>query len=589
MTAKAFSYIRFSTPEQAKGDSYRRQRDAAVRYCVEHGLELATAKEYTFLDKGKTAYIPKHLDDEGQLRRFLDLVENGTIAHGSYLLVESLDRLSREKVNTALPRFMDLLNRGIRVVTLADGRLYTDDFNELDLIISIVHMSRAHNESAIKGARITAAWENKRILARAEKKPLGKACPYWLELVDGRYQVIAERVRTIRLIFDLAIQGYGQSVIPRMLNEQGLPVFGSRNRNLSGAWGNSSVAKLLNNRALLGEYQPTHTVSGKRVNDGEPITGFFPVVIEESVFYQAQAVRAERRVHKTGKQAARFNVFQGIFKCATCGDAMHLVNKGRPPKGSTYLQCHSARKGVCNNGYIRADGTENVLLEVLAKLDSLSLVQASEGQTIKELAAVDGKFHATNERLTSAAELMNEAPSRSLALLVQKLEDELAILRETQQRLKEQLAVNQVVSKKDFFDRLDLVTFEGRHSANSLLKRLGVLVYVYAGDVFKSYEIRTEGVAKFQLIQFKSALTVHSLDPTILDLQVLQGEISADDRDFFDRLIKLSTTGIDIAAAKERLKKIDFTKVRFRNIPAKRMPAFDGGDKGTDDPQKPQK
>lgn len=570
MTNKAYSYVRFSSPEQAKGDSYRRQRDAAVQYCVDHGLELATAKEYTFLDKGKSAYSGRHLDDEGQLRRFLDLVENGTIERGSYLLVESLDRLSREKVNTALPRFMDLLNRGIRVVTLADERLYTDEFNELDLIISIVHMSRAHNESSIKGDRVSAAWSNKKALARSEKKPLGKACPYWLTLIDDAYMPIPERVETVKLIFDLAIQGYGQGVIPRLLNERGIPVFGSRNRNHSGAWGTSSISKLLGNRALLGEYQPTHIVGGKRVNDGKPVTGFFPVVIEESVFYQAQAVRAERRIHKTGKQSERFNVFQGIMKCRTCGDAMHLVNKGRPPKGATYLQCHSARKGVCKNGYLRVERAERVLREVLAKVDSLSLVQASEGQTMKELATVDGKMQTVNERLATAVTLMTEAPSSALAVLVQNLESEQAALGEEQQRLRELLAVNQVVSKKDFFAQLDIVSFEGRHAANRLLKRLGILIFASVTSNHKlpmqMYTVSAEGITQFQIIHFENSMMMFAAQKNIVDLRVLQGEISAEQRDAAIRLIELlnNPSLIDSEDVVNRIKEMDISKVKIR-------------------------
>ncbi len=570
MTHKAYSYIRFSSPEQAKGDSYRRQRDAAVKYCIDHDLELATAREYTFLDKGKSAYSGRHLDDEGQLKRFLDLVENGTIERGSYLLVESLDRLSREKVNTALPRFMDLLTQGIRVVTLADGRLYTDEFNELDLIISIVHMSRAHNESSIKGERVSAAWTNKKALARTERKPLGKACPYWLTLIDDQYQPIPERAETVRLIFNLAIQGYGQGVIPRLLNERGIPVFGSRNRNHSGAWGTSSVSKLLGNRALLGEYQPTHIVGGKRVNDGEPVVGFFPVVIEESLFYQAQAVRAERRIHKTGKQSERFNVFQGIMKCGTCGDSMHLVNKGRPPKGATYLQCHSARKGVCKNGYIRVERAERVLREVLAKVDSLSLVQASQGQTMKELATVDGKMQTVNERLAMAVALMTETPSSALAVLVQNLEGEQATLSEEQQRLKELLAVNQVVSKKDFFAQLDIVSFEGRHAANRLLKRLGILISTSASSIRKMpvqmHSVSAEGIPQFQIIHLENSMMFLSAQKKVVELRMLQGEISAEERDAAIRLIdRLNNPPLmDSSEIANRLKAIDFSKVKIK-------------------------
>lgn len=541
MTNKAYSYIRFSSPEQAKGDSYRRQRKAAEDYCLEHGIELASSREYTFLDKGRSAFKGRHLDDEGQLRRFLDLVESGVIERGSYLLVESLDRLSREKVSTALPRFMDLLNSGIRVVTLSDNRLYTEDFNELDLIISIVHMSRAHNESSIKAQRLSSAWDNKKALARTQLKPLGRACPAWLELLNESYQPILQRVETIRLIFELAIAGYGQGVIPRMLNERDIPVFGSRSRNHSGTWGASSVSKILCNRALLGEYQPTHTIDGIRKNHGEPITGFFPAVVADDVFYQAQAVRAERRIHRTGGQTKRFNVLQGIIKCNMCGDAMHLINKGRPPKGATYVQCHSARKGVCKNGYIRIERCEAVFREVLAKVDSLSLVQSSEGEALKELTAVTGKLENMSQRHTQMSEDYFAAPSTGVAQMIAKLEAQQAKLRQEQDKLKQTLATSQVVSKEDFFERLDLVSFEGRHAANSLMKRLSVKISVLSEESTEQwYSVNTQARTLFAIFHRADKITIRSLDSKILDLQSLHHEIGEEDRTRFKKLAELA-------------------------------------------------
>jgi hypothetical protein len=41
--AVAFSYVRFSTPEQAKGDSLRRQGEAAARWCQRNGVRLDTS------------------------------------------------------------------------------------------------------------------------------------------------------------------------------------------------------------------------------------------------------------------------------------------------------------------------------------------------------------------------------------------------------------------------------------------------------------------------------------------------------------------------------------------------------------------
>lgn len=554
--AKAYSYIRFSSPEQAKGDSYRRQRAAAEDYCRKHDIELASSREYTFLDKGRSAYTGRHLDDEGQLRRFLDLVESGAIERGSYLLVESLDRLSREKVSTALPRFMDLLNSGIRVVTLSDERLYTEEFNELDLIISIVHMSRAHNESSIKAQRLSAAWDKKKTLARTELKPLGKACPAWLELVDGQYQPRPKHVEAILLIFELAIAGYGQGVIPRMLNERGVAVFGSRNRNHSGAWGTSSVSKILGNRALLGEYQPTHIVNGVRTNHGEPIADFFPAVITEEIFYRAQAVRAERRVYKTGGQTKHFNVLQGLMRCDVCGDAMHLVNKGRPPKGATYIQCHSARKGVCKNGYIRAERTEAVLREILAKVDSLSLVQSSDGEARKQLTTVTGKLETVTLRHAQMTEDYFASPSAGVAQMIARLEGEQTALRAEQERLRETLATNQVVSKEDFFDKLDLISFEGRHAANSLLKRLGVTASVMSeGPSQQWYRVNTETLALFLISHNSDQIKVGTFDSRVLDLQEAQGEISAEEKRQLARAPALLNE-----LAREVIKKLDLGK-----------------------------
>lgn len=538
MTSKAYSYIRFSSPEQAKGDSYRRQRKAAEEYCSEHGIELASSREYTFLDKGRSAYKGRHLDDEGQLRRFLDLVESGAIERGSYLLVESLDRLSREKVSTALPRFMDLLNSGIRVVTLSDNRLYTEDFNELDLIISIVHMSRAHNESSIKAQRLSSAWDNKKTLARTQLKPLGRACPAWLELKDDRYQPVQQRVEIIGLIFELAIAGYGQGVIPRMLNERGIPVFGSRNRNRSGSWGTSSVSKILSNRALLGEYQPTHVVDGARTNDGEAILGFFPAVVAEGVFYQAQAVRAQRRTHKTGKQSKRFNVLQGVMKCYMCGDAMHIVNKGRAPKGATYIQCHSARKGVCKNGYIRLERAEFSLREILAKVDSLSLVQTSKGEALKQLKTVEGKLETLGQRHSQMNADYYASPSTAVARMISKLEAEQSSLQTERELLRQNVASSQVVSKEHFFERLDLVSHEGRHAANSLLKRLELYIFALSHEpsrqsyfVSETNEIPMPFSPAFANLHFvanheKERVMINAMRDELVDLQVTQGELT---------------------------------------------------------------
>jgi DNA invertase Pin-like site-specific DNA recombinase len=74
---KVFSYIRFSSAKQSVGDSYARQVRAAKAFCDENDLELADPREYLFFDADRSAFKGKHLDDTGELARFLGFVEAG--------------------------------------------------------------------------------------------------------------------------------------------------------------------------------------------------------------------------------------------------------------------------------------------------------------------------------------------------------------------------------------------------------------------------------------------------------------------------------------------------------------------------------
>lgn len=542
MKPKAYSYTRFSTPEQAKGDSYRRQQAAAEEYCAANGLELADTREYRFFDNGRSAYKATHLNDTGDFGRFLSYVDEGKIPAGSYLIVESLDRLSREEVKDALPRFLDLLKKGIRIYTSIDNHLYTENYNLTDLIISVISMSRAHEESSTKGSRVAAAWREKRGLARSDKKvPLGAACPYWLKLVNGAYVEVAERVEVVRRIFDMTIAGYGQAVISRRLNEEGVPVFGStrsikeKPRNKSGLWGTSSVQKILHNRALLGEYQPTHLVGRTRQNDGDPIQGYYPEVITPDVFLQAKAARAQRQTSGSTKQSKNFNIWQGIAKCWLCGDAMHLINKGRPPKGYTYLQCYSTKKGKCSNGSIRIEKTEAVFKEILTNVDSMSLIHGKSAEIRKSLEVAEGHFRVVADKLQQATEVYTAIATLAGAKRIQELESEHAQCLATRDELRGQLASHRVINKEDYLKQLDLVSYEGRAAANSLLKRLGIQVQFKRDNpsrfqcwvLDKSDEAVTDQVQQmlFGVLCEGEKATTQALNPDVYDRMVVQGVI----------------------------------------------------------------
>ena len=107
---KAYSYIRFSTPAQAKGDSQRRQNEKAARYAQEHGLVLDT--ELNLKDLGVSGFSGANVKT-GALGAFLKAIELGAVPRGSYLLIENMDRLTRADILAATALFSHIIAAGI--------------------------------------------------------------------------------------------------------------------------------------------------------------------------------------------------------------------------------------------------------------------------------------------------------------------------------------------------------------------------------------------------------------------------------------------------------------------------------------------
>lgn len=247
---RAYSYLRFSTPEQIRGDSFRRQSALAAEYARQHGLTLDS--ELTFDDLGVSAFRGRNAET-GRLGDFLAAVEDGLVPPGSFLLVESLDRISRQTARRALRVLEDIVDRGVTVVTLNDGRAYTrDGLNDdpMSLLLALLTFIRANEESATKSRRLVAAWSAKR--AKASSKPLTSVCPAWLRLDPalGRFEPLEDRAKVVQRIYAEAVAGKGQHTIAQGLNRDGVPVFGHRGR-VGRHWHSSYVLKLLTSRPSL--------------------------------------------------------------------------------------------------------------------------------------------------------------------------------------------------------------------------------------------------------------------------------------------------------------------------------------------------
>ena len=219
MTRKrALSYIRMSTEIQLKGHSLERQLALTKAYAKEKDFELVE----DLRDLGLSAYRGKHTE-KGQLGEFIKGIRDGTVDKNCVLLVENLDRLSRQNPMKAFNQFSEIIEYGIEIHTISDRQIYTSESlrqNSGQLFLSLGQMLRANSESEEKSKRLKSKWKSKR--DNLDKRIYTSICPAWLEPNEDKtgFKEIPERVKTVKKIFDLYTdEGLGAFSIARYLNK----------------------------------------------------------------------------------------------------------------------------------------------------------------------------------------------------------------------------------------------------------------------------------------------------------------------------------------------------------------------------------
>jgi DNA invertase Pin-like site-specific DNA recombinase len=448
----AYSYLRFSTPEQMQGDSFRRQTAMTREYVQRHGLVLDD--KLTFQDLGVSAFRGKNASD-GRLGDFKEAVGAGLVPKGSYLLVEGLDRLSRLEPRKALRVLEDIVDLGITVVTMSDGRAYSEASLRTDnsaLLIALITFMRANEESETKSRRLQAAWGAKR--ATANTTPLTSRAPAWLKLnkAKGRWIVLEDRAAIVQRIFSLSAEGVGQHQIAAILNTEAVPTFGRAT-----FWQRSYISKILTNASVIGSMTP-HTLeyaeNRKQRKPQEAIAGYFPAIIPADAFHNVQA--ALGTVHATSRgrhaNAPLRNILGGLATCPKCGGTSTMVSKGK--EAERYLVCAKAKtKAGCTYRSVRYGIVEDAILTRLSE----RLASAPAGAGAEELDTSVRNAEGTLSGINDSIENMLANPSVVLQspALTAKLRD-LEQQRDTNmQELRAALALRDAASGPLVASRID--------------------------------------------------------------------------------------------------------------------------------------
>ena len=257
----------------------------------------------------------------GAFKTLIEMAQRGIFQNAGidHVIVEAFDRLSRLNVDDAYQQFRRLILTGMTVHIRMLGTVYNQNsLNDPQALMgAIMFMSLANQESAQKSKRLASVRQKNRDDARAGIRRMTTVGPYWLKWDDsqqwnghkGWFKPTTERVRTVRMIFEMSAQGHTVFHIHRELTRLGIPTFRTDKQKAKVGWSTTVISKILSNRAVLGEMHPHKFVEGKSVLDGPVITGYYPPVISVDLFNRAQAGRRPKNWAR-GRTSKNTNLFR---------------------------------------------------------------------------------------------------------------------------------------------------------------------------------------------------------------------------------------------------------------------------------------
>lgn len=449
----AYSYIRFSTPEQRKGNSLQRQLDASRMLAERHGWRLDTSLRFS--DLGRSAF---KAGKQVELERFIRLIKEGVVKAGSILIIERLDRFSRQDVDVALELFMRIIREGVDIATLNPDTIHTrESIKHLTgLIMPVVELAEANAASLNKSLRAIDNWNRK----RQRGGPLTARCPAWLRLEGDKFALIPGKAKVVRKIFKMAIDGMGARRIVKHLNESGIVnIAQGTKRNIGPTWTQEYVERILANRQTIGEYQAYRLVDGERIPEGPPQAGYYPAVVDGDTFFAAQAAKQSRYRQRGPAGHDTANLFTGLLYDARSGSTMRLCNSSQSEKAAgcfRRLASYHATHGAAPFVSWKHEHFEEGFLAAVREIAVADLLP--KASDVNRLPALQGRLADVERRISEVeAAIATEAEIKPFLSVLKRLADDKATIEGEIEGEQIRLAQERGSASSDLLSVLDLL------------------------------------------------------------------------------------------------------------------------------------
>ena len=367
-------YCRLSQDDGNVGDSMSIQSQKAI--LEKYARDMGKAAYAFYVDDG---YSGTNFQRPSFQRMIAD-IEDGKI---DTVITKDLSRLGRNYLESGAYIEVFFPQRHVRYIAVNDG-VDSEQSGGLDITpfknILNEFYSRDISKKVKSGKHIRAL----------EGKFMGTTAPfgYRKDPQDKNHLIVDEATApTVRLIYSLALEGYGTNRIGKVLYERKIPKpsyykqeFFSQHDSGSEDywydWKQEVITRIIRNPVykggmyVHGTSKPTFKCKGRgyiRQADREVLENVHEAVVTKEVWQTANDI-IDRHTKVKPCTSGYENIFRGLLKCPDCGQTLLIHTDNRNPDrdllDKTYYQCTTYRKkgaNFCTAHRISAGDIENAI------------------------------------------------------------------------------------------------------------------------------------------------------------------------------------------------------------------------------------
>ncbi|HDY7737140.1 TPA: recombinase family protein [Vibrio vulnificus] len=364
-------YLRVSSDKQIESLSLTIQGDSLLFEELAQRFSTTVGPK-VYRDEGKSAYKGEHL--EGALGELLVDIENNVIKSGDIIVMRHLDRLSRLDFDSSMTLFTKIINAGVQIYTVMDGRHYHNQKANMERAIDNAIVGFAFstaNEESLRKSWYTNKNASYRIKqfqdndipenGTAYDIGVGRH-PFYIQVVDKVVQPHDSWFPLMRQAIKLSLKGDGIGKVQKFIKEESARIVNERRsinpedtlEPLSPSF--SSLGKLLRSPCLYGKL----IVELDRKYE---LDNYYPPVCSEHEYYLLLGQKANRTHERTRNRVSNLAGIRRMY--CSCGKAMTIARD--TAREIEYYRCSNGTQrsnGMCYTP-IRQEIIDTIVLNLI--------------------------------------------------------------------------------------------------------------------------------------------------------------------------------------------------------------------------------